>query len=244
MTNYFLIPVFNEELNLPTLCSNLKSTLVGESNFYVFVDDGSSDNSVQIIRRELADKEFIILGDGTNNGPGFSFNIGFEWIIANSKSQDDIVITLEADNTSDIKLLPKMVVISKLGFDLVLASVYAQGGGFEKTSFFRKILSMIANFFFRSIFDVKVLTLSSFYRVYSSDILRTIKQSNGVIINEKGFICMLEILLKSVACNASIIEVPMKLHSSKRQGKSKMKILKTSMSYLKFLLKHKFVGNK
>ncbi|MEJ0055048.1 MAG: hypothetical protein WDN75_04975 [Bacteroidota bacterium] len=59
------------------------------------------------------------------------------------------------------------------------------------------------------------------------------------MISEPGFISMIEILVKSIKANASIIEVPMTLYSGQRKGKSKMKLIKTSMSYLKFLLKKK-----
>ena len=126
-----------------------------------------------------------------------------------------------------------------MNYSLVLASVYAQGGGFEETSFIRKLISSIANLLFRFVFDVKVLTISSFYRVYSVKLLRDIKKSKGHLITEKGFICMLEILMKAINCNAKIIEVPMVLKSSKRKGKSKMKILKTIIDYIKFLIRMK-----
>jgi hypothetical protein len=45
--------------------------------------------------------------------------------------------------------------------------------------------------------------------------------------------------MKAINCNAKIIEVPMVLKSSKRKGKSKMKILKTIIDYIKFLIKMK-----
>ena len=135
-----------------------------------------------------------------------------------------------------MSILPQMMGVISLGFDLVLASPYAQGGGFEKTSFYRKILSFFANMFFRGFFDIKVLTLSSFYRVYKLNLLRKIQNNYNKIITEAGFISMLEILLKSVHLNAKILEIPMMLHFSKRIGKSKMKVMKTIISYLKFFL--------
>jgi dolichol-phosphate mannosyltransferase len=234
---FFLIPVFNEALNLPLLAGNLKSSLPSQNKFYVFVDDGSVDNSSNVIEQLFQGFNFIILGDGDNHGPGFSFNLGFEWILANSVGSNDRIITMEADNTSDIGLLYRMLCISDLGYDLVLASVYAQGGGFEKTSFIRKLLSAVANLFFRFLFNVKVLTLSSFYRIYNVSIIKKIQKTYPEIIKEKGFICKLEILLKAIRCEAHIIEVPMKLHSSKRIGKSKMKIFKTSILYFNFLFR-------
>jgi|SRR3954463_4575694 len=236
---YFLIPIYNEETNIPNLYKELSSVLPGDEKFFVFSDDGSTDNSIKLLANFFKDVPHIVLGDGKNYGPGNAFNTGFEWILCNGKSSDDIVITMEADCTSDITILPKMVSINRLGYSLVLASVYAQGGDFDKTSFMRKLLSSIANLFFRFVFDVKILTLSSFYRVYSVALLKEIKKNNSSIISEKGFICMLEILLKAIKQDATIIEVPMVLYSSKRIGKSKMKIFKTSIAYLRFLFKYK-----
>lgn len=236
---YFLIPVFNEEKNIPLLFNELSSVLPDQEKFYIFSNDGSSDNTISCIQHYFQDVPYIILGDHKNRGPGYAFNVGFEWILNHSQSNDDVVITLEADTTSDISILPQMLAIHKQGYDLVLASVYAQGGGFDKTSFFRKIISFFANMMFRLFFNVKVLTLSSFYRIYSVALLKKVKSTYGTIVSEYGFICMLEVLLKCIRCEARIIEVPMVLKSSKRKGKSKMKVLKTFYGYLAFLIKYK-----
>ena len=237
---YLLIPVYNEAANLELLAQNLLLALPNEDKFYVFSDDGSKDSSVELIKKLFAAHQFTVLGDGRNYGPGAAFNLGFEFILAHSQNQNDTIATLEADNTSDIELLPKMLAINRLGFDLVLASVYAQGGGFEQTSLFRKLLSFFANMLFRLFFDIKVLTLSSFYRLYSIDLLKRIKAKYPKIITETGFICMLELLLKAVKLNCKVVELPMILHSSKRKGASKMRIFKTARVYLRFLFSRAF----
>lgn len=236
---YFLIPVYNEELNIPTLFGELSTIPLQEDCFFVFSDDGSTDQTKNLIEQHFTKKPFVILGDGINRGPGAAFNAGFEWILSKSTNATDRVVTLEADCTSDLSILPAMLMLNQMQYDLVLASVYAQGGGFDKTSFYRKFTSAVANFIFRFLFNVQVLTLSSFYRVYSIAILRKIKAVQSAIIAEAGFICMLEVLVKAIHQQAKIIEVPMKLHSSKRQGQSKMKVFKTTLQYFSFLLKNK-----
>lgn len=235
---YFLIPVYNESANLPELASNLLGIATDQQKHYVFVDDCSSDNTIEVVKNLFPAEHLEVITKTKNGGPGDSFNLGFEWILNHSKNSTDRVVTVEGDNTSDPGILPTMLQLSSMGYDLVLASVYAQGGGFDQTSFFRKIISFIANMIFRALFNLKVLTMSSFYRVYSVDSLQNVKRRFNTIIEEKGFICMLEVLLKSIKTNAKIIEVPMVLKSNKRVGKSKMKIFKTTMSYFKFLLKN------
>lgn len=233
---YFLIPLFNEEPNLETLAKNLFVCLPEEKKFYVFVDDGSKDRTVELIKNLFKDKPYELLSNGGNKGPGFSFNNGFEWIIQHAEN-DDYIVTMEGDNTSDIKILPQMVIIGKLGYDLILASVYAQGGSFSKTSFFRKTISFWANILIRFYLGIKVQTLSSFYRVYHVGLVKEIKERYKHIIVQNGFISMIEILHKAIQLNAKIIEVPMVLKSDARKGKSKMKIFKTGIDYIKFIFK-------
>lgn len=236
---YFLIPVFNEVDNMPLLAENLTSCLPGEERHFVFVDDCSTDGTVDAIKKLFNKFPLQVITKQANGGPGDSFNKGFEWILSNSKSDSDIIVTLEGDNTSDIGILFTMITLSRLNYNLVLASVYAQGGGFDKTSFFRKIASLVANLMVRFVFNIQVLTLSSFYRVYHVSLLRKIKSENGIIIKESGFISMVEVLIKAIRAKASIIEVPMLLDSSKRKGKSKMKTMQNMVRYLQFLIKSK-----
>lgn len=239
---FFLVPIYNESDNLPRLCSELRALELPDDRTYVFSDDGSSDNSREVIARLFSGTPYVIVGNHRNRGPGAAFARGFEWILSRGPQPTDLVVTLEADCTSDLEILPEMLMLAKMKYDLVLASVYAQGGGFEKTTLLRMISSAIANFGFRFLFGVKTLTLSSFYRVYRVSLLQKINNRFTPIIREFGFVCMLEILLKAIFEKARIIEVPMQLHSSKRTGKSKMKIARTTFRYFSFLLRVKLRG--
>ncbi len=237
---YFVIPTYNESANILTLSNSLQKSIPEYEKFYLFIDDFSTDETIKCINKYFKHTSFAIIEKKSNIGPGDSFNLGFEWILEHSKNENDKVVTIEADNTSDINILKNMITISNLGYDLVLASIYIQSGGFVKTNFFRKIISFTANMIFRTIFDIKVSTLSSFYRVYHLSVLDRIKKKNGTIVSEIGFISMLELLIKAIKVEATIIEVPMKLNSNNRKGKSKMKIFKTAIEYLNFLIHEKF----
>lgn len=238
---YFLIPVYNEAASIPDLSLSLKKVLPKEVKHFVFVNDCSTDGTLEMLNKNFDSDQITILSNTANSGPGYSFNKGFEFLLTLSKDDHDLIVTLEGDNTSDLGILPTMHSLAKdWKYDLVLASVYAQGGGFSKTSIFRKLISFIANQLLRFIFGIKVLTLSSFYRIYTVSIIKAIKIQYGKIITENGFICMLEILIKSIRIGTKIIEVPMILNSDKRIGKSKMKIIKTSIRYFHFLLTKRF----
>lgn len=233
---YFLIPLYNEEQNIPELAHNLMGVLSEEEKHFVLVNDCSTDQTLSAIDRHFPSEKTTVLTNPSNAGPGYSFNHGFEHIL-NMADTSDLVVTIEGDNTSDLAILPVMHANAKMGYSLVLASVYAQGGGFDQTSFLRKALSFTANITLRSILDIKVLTLSSFYRIYHVELLKKIQANHHKVISETGFICMLEVLMKALHAKAKVIEVPMVLHSKKRKGKSKMKLIKTSWEYVVFLFK-------
>jgi len=235
---YLLVPAFNEEPNIPELQSSLTAAFRQHQVHYVFVDDASSDNTVAVVKELFKNEKLDVLTKSENAGPGHSFNLGMSWILDRA-NPEDFLITMEADNTSDPELIPVMITLLEHNFDLTLASVYAQSGGFSQTSLFRKLLSIIANMAFRGLFNVKVLTLSSFYRGYRVSKLNEVRRKYGNLIDEPGFICMLEILMKIIVLNGRIIEIPMVLDSNKRIGKSKMKVIKTSLNYMKFLFKAK-----
>jgi dolichol-phosphate mannosyltransferase len=234
---YILIPTFNEEQNVPKLAATLKELIDGADHLIIIVDDCSSDDTVNTIQLALPSANLVIIKKEVNKGPGDSFLLGFEEILKRSANDNDTVLTFEADNTvsvDDLKLLTKIVT---LDFQLVLASPYAQGGGFQNTNFWRKLLSFVANLLMRFIYDIKVLTLSSFVRAYRIGLLRKIKAKYPLLIESPGFFSMAEITLKAVKCQARIIEVPVVVQSKERIGKSKMRIIKTSIEYIRMLLK-------
>ncbi len=231
---YFIVPTYNEAANLPNLARELAPFLAQPDAWLVISDDGSRDGTRELAQGLFPAERLTVLGDGINRGPGHAFNTAFEWVLERA-SEEDVVITMEADCTSDIRILPHMLAIADLGYDLVLASVYAQGGGFEETTWLRKLLSATANFIYRFIFDLKVSTLSGFYRVYRVKALHRARDRWPKLIDESGFICMLELLTKLIRTDARVIEVPMVLSSQKRAGRSRMKVLRTTLEYFRFL---------
>lgn len=235
----FLVPTYNEADNIVLLHKNLKQASEVEEAHYLFVDDCSTDNTVDVIRSQFHADEVTIIEKEENAGPGDSFNLGMKHVLETYPDKRPTLVTLEADNTSDLGILPEMLMLLDYGYELILASVYAQGGGFSKTSLWRKVISFTANMLLRTVYEIKVQTLSSFYRVYSFALLERLNKHYDEIIQEKGFISMLEILLKSISLKARIVEIPMVLRSDAREGKSKMKVFKTARRYILFLLTFK-----
>ena len=234
---FVVVPVFNEALNVDALFGSFASLAQGlADNFsvsFVLVDDGSSDNTVQIAHQAAGSLDLLLLQHDVNMGPGAAFATAFTYL-AGQLSPNDWVVTMEGDNTSRHELIRKMLVRAREGFDVILASPYMYGGGFTQTSFLRKFLSSGANLIVKDLLDIQgILTVSSFFRLYRAEALLRMQQVFGPgILERTGFESMVEMVMKMTMLQLAVSEVAMQLDSSRRKGKSKMKILKTIRGYL------------
>jgi dolichol-phosphate mannosyltransferase len=237
---FFLLPVYNEQDNIKRLISDVSAYAKRDKyDYYIVIsDDGSSDGTVKLVEEVADSLPVMIVASPSNVGPGSAFDKGFRKILERA-SKADIVITMEADNTSDLSIVGEMLRKIEEGSDLVLASCYAREGKVVGITLMRKILSISANFITGLLFGGKgIRTYSSFYRCYTVDILdKAYKVYGDDFIREKGFVCAAEILLKLLRLDALVVEVPMVLMCKMRVGRSKMKTFKTTLSYLSLFLR-------
>jgi dolichol-phosphate mannosyltransferase len=235
---FFIIPVLNESPNIPRLMNNLaelRGSLDGQFACRIlFVDDGSTDDTAAQITRHRGSHSVEVLTHPINRGPGAAFGSAFAHLRP-LLQESDWVVTLEGDNTSRIETLRQMLVRRLEGFDVVLASPYAYGGGITQTSLFRIFLSHIANTLIKEFLGIRgIFTMSSFFRLYRGPIILKLQERYGAeIVETSGFECMIELLAKLIRVGATISEVAMPLDGSQRIGKSKMKILRTIGGYLR-----------
>lgn len=233
MKLFFLIPFFNEAENFPKLAEDLGQFIQKASCpcEIFFVNDGSTDESTKAIQAAFQGMPYKILSHDFNKGPGAAFQTGLQEIL--SIAQDtDYILTLEADNTSNLAIVPQMQTRMQEGYDVVLASPYLYGGTIINTPWHRRTLSFIANLFLKEMLELRgLLTISSFFRLYKVKTLRAINTLyQGNLIENQGFEGVVELLMKLVFQKTPISEVPLVLDTSRRKGKSKMKILKTTYS--------------
>jgi dolichol-phosphate mannosyltransferase len=227
----FLVPVFNEAENIPTLLDSfraLEREMAGRfAPAFIIVDDGSSDKTADVFRELKGDLTLSVLVHENNGGPGRAFATGFSYL-APRLASDDWIVTMEGDNTSRCELVSQMLRRAEEGYDVVLASPYLYGGGVVNTSFLRTFLSFGANIFMKEILELRgIMTMSSFFRLYrGSTILRLQTYYGAGIIDRSGFDCMVELLMKIVYLKLTLSEIAMVLDTSRRKGKSKMKVLR------------------
>lgn len=239
----FIIPAYNEEKNIAALLRKTKEKMHAHGRDYkvIIVDDGSSDNTKEAAEAFKKEMPINLCSYYPNKGVGEAFRQGFRLALDIAK-EGDIIITKEADNTSDLNILERLISKIQEGYGLALASCYAKGGAVLGTTVFqRQILSRGANMLFKLFVPIKgVSTYSSFYRAYSYKALEQMHSDYGDnLIEENGFECMVELLIKfSHNPDIKIAEVPMVLDGAKRVGKSKMRVLKTIRGFMKVIFKY------
>jgi glycosyltransferase involved in cell wall biosynthesis len=112
-----VIPLFNEDESLPELCSWITRVMAQEQLSYevILIDDGSSDNSWEVITQiSAANNAFKGIQFQRNYGKSAALNEGFK------AAQGEVVITMDADmqdSPDEIPALRDMIVNG--GFDLV-----------------------------------------------------------------------------------------------------------------------------
>jgi len=228
----FVIPAYNEAENIPNLMADLGPRARELGARIIFVDDGSKDGTYEAIQEHRDGLHLAVVRHPVNRGLGTAINSGLR--AALGESQDgDAIVTLEADNTSDLDDLPAMLGKFNQGADVVLASVYAPGGRIVGVAGWRLAASKAVSNTFRYAGGLKdIHTLSSLYRVYRAGTLRRAAETYGwLLVREPGFAANVELLLKLYNAGAKVAEVPTVNDWGRRLGVSKMNLKPTVMAY-------------
>ena len=167
---HVVVPLYNEAGNVDALIGQVRGRLdaLGEPYRIVAVDDGSTDDTGDLCRRAAeAGAPLAVVAHPENRGPGAAFRTGFLHVLSGAEP-GDLVVTMEGDQTSDPRVLPRMIRRAREEDDeIVLASCYLYGGGIRGTNLHRIGLSHVANGLMKKALGLSGLaTLSSFYRVY------------------------------------------------------------------------------
>ncbi len=238
---WIILPAYNEEEALPLLFDKIKNTFenIKENYTIVVVDDGSSDETPEILKKSLESYPLKTITHEKNMGLGSALFNGLNEA-ADKGEEEDIIITLDADNTHSPSLFIEMIEkIREENNDIVIASRYEEGGDEVGLSPFRKVLSRGASTIVKLGFDVgKAKDCTCGFRAYRMSFLhKGLKSYGKKLIEETSFVCMAELLVKLSRLGAKIAEVPLVLRYDMKAGSSKMKYIYTIWRYFNLVLR-------
>lgn len=164
-----VIPLFNEDESLPALCSWIEQVMTDNNFSYevLFIDDGSKDNSWQVIQT-LASTNPNIKGIKftRNYGKSAALYVGFEQAIG------DVVITLDADLQDSPEEIPALYqMIIQDGFDLV-------SGWKQKrydNTFTKNLPSKLYNTTNRIITGIQLHDMNCGLKAYKNEVIKSIE---------------------------------------------------------------------
>ena len=163
-----VIPLLNEKESLRELTDSLIDVMKSYNFSYevIFIDDGSSDNSWDIIE-ELSSKSETIKGIKfhRNYGKSQALHAGF------LKSQGKVVFTMDADLQDDPKEIPAM-------YDMIMNDNFDLVSGWKKKRFdsviFKNIPSKIFNFAARTTSGIKLNDFNCGLKAFKKDVIKSI----------------------------------------------------------------------
>ena len=233
-----VLPSYNEEVALSRLFPQFESLAseIGEELSLVVVDDGSRDGTSKVARDWTGVTVIKTITFPENRGYGTALEQGVV-AAAQSASPEDLIATMDADDTHDPRYLISMIQqLDARELDVVIASRYAAGGKEEGVSWDRKVLSHGASWFYKRVFDLpEVSDYSCGYRLFRAALIHRSLKERGNLGLDSGFQASGELLLRLREQTHAIGEVPFELHYERKPTRSKMQKLKTVVGTLRFL---------
>ncbi len=242
---YIVLPAYNEERDIGVLLKRVQEAMAGlELDYKVLaVNDGSTDGTVSVVNSFAQTVPLELLDHGENKGLGQAITTGLRRA-SELAIDDDIVVTMDADNTHDPKLIEDMVERIRAAKDVVIASRYEEGGEEIGLSWLRHVFSWGASFLLRLFFPITgVKDYTCGYRAYRGAVLhQALDVYQDRFIEESGFTCMAEILIKLRRLSVQFDEVPLVLRYDFKSGRSKMRIARTISRYLALIARNSLLS--
>jgi len=242
---FIVLPAYNEEEALPKLLTRIGETFTNLPIDYaiVVVDDGSRDQTATISEQLATQLPIRVVRHEVNQGLGATIRDGLRTAVELADEQD-IIVTLDADNTHPPELIPRMLQMIQEGHDIVIASRFQRGARVVGVPFNRVVMSLFARLLFTVVFPIKgVRDYTCGFRAYRTGVLeRAFAKYGDQFVSESGFSCMVDVLLKLRNKDLLMGEVPLLLRYDHKGGVSKMKVLRTIWKSLNLILRRR-MGN-
>ncbi len=186
MTVSVVIPTFDEEESLLALHDELRSVLseLGVDYEIIFVDDGSTDRTLEVLTRIQAEDERCVVVEFVRNfGKSAAYTAGFRF------AKGRVVATLDADLQDDPHELPQMLAKLDEGYDLVVGWKQSR----MANEFHKAIPSKFFNGLLRLLFGLNIHDSNCGFRVMRSEVAHALELYGGIyrfipaLVHSRGF---------------------------------------------------------
>lgn len=234
---FVILPCYNEAPNLIKLIPKIGEVLKRDYTI-IAVNDGSSDDTGLVLEEFSKKYPLIAIIHERNRGLQDALKSGLLKAVELGNA-GDLVVTMDADDTHDPRYIPRLAE-AIANADVCIASRYVKGGAQVNVPFLRVILSKGVNMLLRAISGIPAKDITSGYRMYRMECIKRIRGKLGEkMIESKGFEVSAELLTKAyyVGGCKTIVEIPITLDYGLKEGKSKMKVGKTIVRYVRLMFK-------
>ena len=162
-----VVPLYNEEHSVETLYAEIAAALepAGEPHEVIFVDDGSTDNSLEVLTRLHAQTTNVVVVHLRRNfGKAAALQAGF------LESKGDIVVTIDADLQDDPAEIRQLLAKIDEGFDLVSGWKSRRNDPWT-----RRLLSRVFNWATAVVSGVRLHDVNCGLKAYRAEVLRGIR---------------------------------------------------------------------
>jgi len=227
-----IVPLYNERENVlhynedffPVIDDLTRRT--GETFTYIFVDDGSRDDTVVQLNAVARNRpDITLIEHGGNRGMGNAIKTGL------AACTSELVVTMDSDLTFRPEDIGKFIEkYRETDADCVSGSPYLEAGLLEEVTPFRLFLSTSVNFMYRCLLGKKITCVSPIFRLYKREELKklTIASSN--------FEINAEIISKLLISGKKVVEIPVPL-LRRKYGYSKINVRRGIRNHLVILYK-------
>jgi glycosyltransferase involved in cell wall biosynthesis len=201
-----VIPIYNEEDSITPLVFSLKKVMdeLGETYEIIFVDDGSKDGSLNVLKSaNLRRSNLVIIDLKKHSGKFSALQAGFDI------SRGELIITMDGDLQNDPRDIPRILDKIKEGYDFVCGWRYNR-----KDPWGKLLVSKIARNLRKIIFDEDIHDPGCALRVFKKETLKEVFLFRGA----HRFISLIMVKL-----GFKVGEIKVE-HYPRRFGKSKYNI--------------------
>ena len=175
-----LIPAYNEELVLDKLFTRLGNLANDNKDYdfeFLFVNDGSKDKTLQIIKDYAeADDRVSYINLSRNFGKEIGMIAGFDYVTG------DATVVIDADLQDPPELIPEMIKLWEEGYD----DVYAKRKSREGESWFKKFTSKMYYKTLQRVTHVPIQEDTGDFRLLDRRVVEAIKQFRDTQRNAKA----------------------------------------------------------